>query len=125
MNDLALFVYGTLQHGEAQAGLLASLGRRAARVRGRLFHLPAGYPALQLGGSDLVHGEIVDAPDGRLLTLLDTFEGVSDGLFRRVEVSVLLGLTTERAWAYVMDNPARRGGRRLPKGRWRSPGRVR
>lgn len=115
---LPLFVYGTLLSSESHAGLLAGLGRRPARLRGRLYHLPAGYPALTLGGPDDVHGELVEAPHPDLLALLDHYEGVSEGLYARVHAPVILGLTTVRSWAYVMEDPPARGGRWLPAGRW-------
>jgi gamma-glutamylcyclotransferase (GGCT)/AIG2-like uncharacterized protein YtfP len=89
-------------------------------VRGALWRLPAGYPALCLEGDDLVHGELVDAPDPRRLALLDRYEGVDEGLYRRARVEVVVGLRPMSAWAWVMEDPRARGGRRLPDGRWRS-----
>jgi gamma-glutamylcyclotransferase (GGCT)/AIG2-like uncharacterized protein YtfP len=114
-----LFVYGTLLVGGAHAGLLRGLRRSEARVGGTLWRMPAGYPALQLGSDGDVCGDLVYAPAPRVLGLLDQYEGVADGLYRRVEVSALVGLLQERAWAYVMDNPRLRGGRLLKSGRWR------
>ena len=117
---LPIFVYGTLKSGESRSGMLRGLGRQEARVRGRIYHLPAGYPAIRLGGPDDVIGELVDPPDPRLLTLLDGYEGVSEGLYQRVVVQCILGLTTVPAWAWVMDDPVARGGRHLPGGVWTS-----
>lgn len=116
--ELPLFVYGTLLSTGAQGGLLQGLRRAEACVRGSLWRLPAGYPALQLGPDGLAHGELVYSPGPRLLGLLDHYEGVADGLYRRVEVLVVVGLLQERSWAYVMDNPRLRGGRRIVSGRW-------
>ncbi len=115
-----IFVYGTLMSGRGQEGLLAGLGRRTAHVRGTLWDLPAGYPALRLDGSGLVYGELVDPPGGRRLALLDHYEGVHEGLYKRVTVEAVVGLRPEPAWAWVMDNPQRRGGRAIPEGRWRA-----
>ena len=120
---LPLFVYGTLLAGEAREGMLRGLGRRQGHSRGTLYHLPAGYPAVVLGGEERVYGELVDAPNERLLSMLDMVEGVSDGLFRREEVSVTMGLQSQRAWVYVTDASAVTAGRPLPRGRWRSVGR--
>lgn len=119
-----VFVYGTLQGGESQGALLRG-PRRPAHVRGRLYHLPAGYPALQLQGDAPVYGELAEVPDPRVLAMLDTYEGVAEGLYERVLVNAIVGLTTVRAWAWVMDDPAARGGRPLPSGRWTSPRRRR
>lgn len=117
---LGLFVYGTLKSGERQAGLLRGLPRREGRIRGRLYHLPAGYPALTLDGTDDIFGELVAPPDERLLALVDHYEGIDSGLYRRVVVPVRIGLRTERAWVYEMPTAPTAGGRYLPDGRWRS-----
>ncbi|MEZ4238513.1 MAG: gamma-glutamylcyclotransferase family protein [Myxococcota bacterium] len=116
---LPLFVYGTLMAGQAQAGLLGALGRRAAQVRGALYRLPAGYPALVADDAGWVHGELVDPPSAPVLALLDTYEGVDEGLYRRIVCDVRVGLRTQPAWAYVMDAAQARRGRRVEDGRWR------
>jgi len=115
--ESALFVYGTLMAGQVQEGLLAGLSRVAASTRGTLWDLPAGYPALSEGGGE-VHGELVHGVDERRLALLDGYEGVDEGLYRRVEIEVRVGLRAEVAWAYVMDEPRRHGGRQVQSGRW-------
>ena len=121
MDRLPLFVYGTLMTGGERAELLRGLERRIGSVRGTLFDLPAGYPALVLDGTGRVHGEVVEAPDARLLALLDLYEGVADGLYDRVSVDAKVGLRTERAWTYVLDAARARNGRIVRGGRWRSP----
>lgn len=117
---LPLFVYGTLLTGGPAAGLLGDRARRVAAVRGTLYAMPAGYPALVLGGDGLVHGELVNAPDDRLLTLLDGYEGVDEGLYARVPYDVRVGLRSEAAWVYVMDPARARAGVRVVSGRWRN-----
>lgn len=119
-DGLPLFVYGTLMSGEARAGMLGDLRRTRAHIRGRLFHLPAGYPGVVLDGENRVYGELIDPPDARLLAMLDVVEGVQDGLFRRERVRVTVGLRTEHAWAYVTDADKVVDGRHLERGRWRS-----
>ena len=116
---VALFVYGTLMEAEAQAGLLAGMRRVPARVQGRLFRMPAGYPALVLGPEAWVHGELVDLTEPRRLPILDTYEGVEEGLYERVQVPVWIGLRTLDAWTWVMTDPEGQGGIALPSGRWR------
>lgn len=118
----SLFVYGTLLGGAPQGALLARHERQPASLRGRLYHLPAGYPALDAqpqAGDPAVHGELVMRVDEARLRLIDRYEGVDEGLYRRVERDVDLGLRRIRAWVYVMDHPERRGGRLLTDGRWR------
>ncbi len=115
---LPLFVYGTLCSDGDQGALLAHLSRVAATARGTLWDLPQGYPALG-PGERVVHGELVEPPDPRLLALLDAYEGVDEGLYRRVHVDVTVGLRTVRAWAYTMDDPRLQGGRLVADGRWK------
>lgn len=119
-NLLPLFVYGTLCSGEQQANLLGSAMRRKAIVKGELYVLPAGYPALVLTGSKNVHGELVEMRDPRLFSLLDSYEGVDEGLFTRVECEARVGLRSERAWVYTLDLGRARTGRLRPDGRFRS-----
>ncbi|MCB9691782.1 MAG: gamma-glutamylcyclotransferase [Alphaproteobacteria bacterium] len=118
-----LFVYGTLLRGAPQGALLAHLPRTDARVAGRLFRMPAGYPALVLLPDDhpergFVHGELVSGVDPRLLVLLDRYEGVDEGLYVRREADVLVGLLRRPALVYEGVQPARNGGVPIPSGRW-------
>jgi gamma-glutamylcyclotransferase (GGCT)/AIG2-like uncharacterized protein YtfP len=119
-----LFVYGTLKADQAQSALLGDLPRQLASVAGTLYDLPAGYPALVLhpGGNGerrWVWGELVGPVDQRLLELIDLYEGVSQGLYRRVTADVRVGLRTVGAWTYVMDPGLARQGRVVATGRWR------
>lgn len=113
-----LFVYGTLKRGEAREALCGPGARTEAVVRGTLYALPAGYPALTLRGSGAVHGELVALADERVLRLLDHYEGVDEGLFMRVEVEAIVGLRRVPAWAYIMDDPRFKGGKALRSGVW-------
>ncbi len=136
--ELPLFVYGTLTRDGPMAHLLGTCRRGPATVRGRLWHLRAGYPALTLDGDDLVHGEWVEGVAPAVLAVLDTYEGVSEGLFRRAVVMAtpvvaparaprgvaihqpaVAPAPAFRAWAWVMDDLRHRGARRVPSGRWR------
>lgn len=120
MTALPLFVYGTLASGESHAGLLGALPRRPAIVFGALYHLPAGYPAVDLGGDRPVFGQLIEPPTSSVLRLLDHYQGVGEGLFQRVQTRAVLGLEQHPAWIYTLSDPAGRGGRLLPSGRWRS-----
>ncbi len=117
--SLPLFVYGTLQADGPAAALLRGLPRERAVVLGRLYALPAGYPAMVVGGEAEVHGELIREVDPRTLAVIDAYEGVGEGLYRRETVRAWFGLRQGPAWAYVMDDPTARGGRLLPGGRWR------
>ena len=119
---LRLFVYGTLLVGGAYSGLIAGLARRPARTRGRLYRLPAGYPAMTVdSAAGWVHGELLEA-DERRLRLLDTLEGVNEGLYVREPLAISSSGRAVTAWAYTMT-PAQirqRGGVLIKSGSWRA-----
>jgi gamma-glutamylcyclotransferase (GGCT)/AIG2-like uncharacterized protein YtfP len=117
-----LFVYGALRHGEDQSGWVHQLHCVTGKVRGSLYQLPAGTPALQAGGEGWVYGELLSPIDDRLLKILDLQHGVEDRLFQRQTIEVLVGLVRHLAWAYTMKYPDRRGGKHLSGGRWRRTG---
>ncbi|MCB9677356.1 MAG: gamma-glutamylcyclotransferase [Alphaproteobacteria bacterium] len=113
-----LFVYGTLMRGHVQGGLLKRFEVTQATTTGRMYRLPAGYPALQPGPVGVVHGELVRSVDARTLSLLDQYEGLDEGLYERIEIDIVTGLRTYGAQAYVMRDPERLGGILVPSGRW-------
>lgn len=116
---VSLFVYGTLATGGGQELLLGPARRRPATAAGTLWSLPAGYPALQVSGVGVVHGERVDGVPEGALAVLDAYEGVSEGLFRRTQLWVSCDGARSLAWAWVMDEPKRHAGRVVASGRWR------
>jgi len=120
-DHVPLFVYGTLLSRGSAAPMLRDLRREPAIIRGELYHMPAGYPAVILRGGAPVYGELVYDIPPALLALLDHYEGVDEGLYARLTVRVELGLRQRPGFVYVMPDADRRAGRRLPHGRWRSP----
>jgi gamma-glutamylcyclotransferase (GGCT)/AIG2-like uncharacterized protein YtfP len=111
-----LFAYGTL--GPASAGDVARGGWVADAVRGRLFDL-GPYPALvDLGGAAAgwVHGHVRHADRDEVLGRLDAYEGVDEGLYRRVAAATRAG---RRVWVYVYARALPPGARAVPGGRWR------
>lgn len=115
---LPLFVYGTLRSDGPNAGLLGKRTREPATVQGQLFALPHGYPAVRPGEGQ-VFGELVHDIDAAMLGVLDLYENVDDGLYRRVQVEARVGLQNVRCWVYLMDRPQDKGGRPVPSGRWK------
>lgn len=109
--------------GGGQGGLLAGCSRRKATIRGELFRMPPGYPALRWGGDQVVHGELVELRDPAMLTVLDAYEGVGQGLYQRAVHPVSIGVRPVPAWVYVMRDPASNGGVPIVSGRWRHAGR--
>jgi len=112
-----LFVYGTLREGGSNHAWLQRThpeGLTRAWVAGRLFHLPAGYPALVPGpepeapppSAGWVRGDFVGYEDAAelesALADLDPLEGVEEGLFTREVLPVVLeGGHRYHAWVYV------------------------
>lgn len=80
--------------------------------------MPAGYPALVLGGAKPVVGEYIEAVDPATLAMVDLYEGVADGLYTRVPCEVRIALRRHRAEVYVMADPEARGGVPIPA--WRN-----
>lgn len=113
-----LFVYGTLRADGPSAGLLARFKRFPAEVCGQLYRMPAGYPALVLGGAKRVAGEYIEAVDPETLALVDLYEGVADGLYQRVSCEVSIALRRHEAQVYVMRDPRVSGGVAID--RWRN-----
>jgi gamma-glutamylcyclotransferase (GGCT)/AIG2-like uncharacterized protein YtfP len=117
-----LFVYGTLMRGEERDGLVAHLSVADASVNGRLWRVPAGYPALQLTpDGPQISGELLTLDQQSILMVLDLYEGVGEGLYERREIDVYANGTTVRAWVYVMTVPQlrRSGARPLKTTDWR------
>lgn len=140
MNGDGLFVYGTLREGGSNHAWLKRThpeGITGAWVAGRLFHLPAGYPALvptlppdaPPPGPGWVRGDFVGYDDEAELESaledLDPLEGVEEGLFSREILPVVLdsGLHYQ-AWVYVFHverlPTLQRGAVELPGGDWAS-----
>ncbi|MEZ4321183.1 MAG: gamma-glutamylcyclotransferase family protein [Myxococcota bacterium] len=113
-----VFVYGTLMRGFPQGAMLKRFPHVAATTAGRIYRLPAGYPALRVGADGTVHGELVRGVDDRVLRLLDQYEGVDEGLYTREPIEVVSGLRQFAAEAWVMSDPEARGGVWIPTGRW-------
>lgn len=76
MTVFQVFVYGTLKPGEINYSECSSFVVQAqpAVTYGQLYHLPLGYPALTLDGSDLVYGMVLSFTDPAVLEHLDVFE---------------------------------------------------
>jgi gamma-glutamylcyclotransferase (GGCT)/AIG2-like uncharacterized protein YtfP len=113
-----LFVYGTLRSDVAGGApdLLASCERLGpATLRGTLYDA-GDYPALMLAGRTPIPGEIWRCPT-ELLSALDRYESVQDGLFRRVATRV----DGVACWVYVAGpklSPKLSLQNRLDDGRW-------
>lgn len=125
-----VFVYGTLQPGEAYHRPYCEphlVEATPALTRGHLYHLPVGYPALT-EGTDWVAGSLLTLRDEAALAALDRFEGydaqlpADDNEYERRQWPVFSRdrLPLGSAWMYRMT-PAQvrqRGGLYIPAGTW-------
>ncbi|HEX6939281.1 MAG TPA: gamma-glutamylcyclotransferase family protein [Longimicrobiales bacterium] len=116
-----LFTYGTLRRGGSASALLEGCTLvGVGTVAGTLYDIDGAYPAMVLAGTDRVEGEVWACPTSSLARF-DAYEGVADGLFRRVGVRV--GDWT--CWTYVAGPKlARRltARNRVRSGRWMQNG---
>jgi gamma-glutamylcyclotransferase (GGCT)/AIG2-like uncharacterized protein YtfP len=96
-----LFTYGTL--APATADVASLRGWTADAVRGRLYDLGT-YPALvdQDDDAEWVEGYVRPVSWDQLTGTLDSYEGVDEGLFKRVEVTTRAG---RRVWVYMYARP--------------------
>lgn len=113
-SDLRVFVYGTLKPGgrywsrfcEGKVGEPVE-----AKVRGHLYDLPAGYPALVAGGEDWAQGYILGFRSEADFAEVDRLEGydpwgpVSENDYQRIRVESFTpeGEPIGPVWTYVMD----------------------
>jgi gamma-glutamylcyclotransferase (GGCT)/AIG2-like uncharacterized protein YtfP len=81
-----LFVYGTLK-GTKRPGLKY---KNEAIINGCMYHL-GWYPGVKTEGKGVVHGEVFEVIDNDAWRHLDAYEGVSAGLYKRIEVETLEG----------------------------------
>jgi gamma-glutamylcyclotransferase (GGCT)/AIG2-like uncharacterized protein YtfP len=101
-NAFHLFVYGTLRSGGSATGMLAGAERVSeGSVGGVLYDIDGEFPALIVYGRTPVQGEIWRCP-APLLAILDAYERIESGLFRRigVEATTFDGAIVP-CWVYV------------------------
>ncbi len=108
-----VFVYGTLKPGGCYwpGFCVGKVGPpTVAKVRGRLFHLPMGYPALVAGDAEWARGFVLDFADDPALAEVDRLEGYDPAgppganEYERVAVEAFRpdGTSLGQVWTYVM-----------------------
>ncbi len=103
-----LFAYGTLAPDDPASAVDG--GWVADRVRGRLYDL-GPYPALFDCGdahANWVEGYVRSVGSDELTERLDPYEGVDEGLYRRVTAKTEAG---RLVWVYVYSRPLPPGAR--------------
>ena len=125
-----LFAYGTLMRGLRNHGRFCgdALTIEPASTRGRLYDLPAGFPAMVEAADGVVHGEAMTFPDiEATLANVDVLEGYRPDqpgrslYLRRVQPVTLLGSgATVPAYCYLWHGPLPPDAVFLPSGRWQA-----
>lgn len=109
-----LFVYGSLQPGQRPPQSLR--GAWPDRVRGLLYDLGPYPAAVQIGRiEEEFCGWVLDLSEGELKRL-DAYEGVSEGLYRRMR-TVTAGGRTVWIYEYARELPQQARG---PLEKWPS-----
>lgn len=113
-----LFLYGTLLNGNGASALMTGCTRLCdAIVSGTLYDIDGAFPALMPYGQTPVAGEILYCSDVGVLQRLDAYEGVAQGLFRRIGMEI----QGHACWVYVAGPALARKltpDRRVTGGRW-------
>ncbi len=128
---LRFFVYGTLKPGQPgfKRYCLAHQPQvQAAKTTGRIYHLPAGYPALT-AEPGWVEGVFLSfAPNPEILQAIDRYEEynpqapAAQNLYQRVAQDIwsLTGESLGQAWVYQMavERVRQQQGLWLRRGIW-------
>lgn len=127
--NLQVFVYGTLKPGYENHNLYCRdrlLESRPAQVKGELYSLSLGYPAMAHGNS-WVQGFILTLiEEGSTLQDLDALEDYqphrNNNLYEREKANVFdsNGKLIEKVWTYYMeiDTIQKHNGIPIPSGNW-------
>ncbi len=139
-NDLAVFVYGSLQPGGRNWARYCEgkvVTQQPAQVRGKLYRLRDPYPAVVLDASKWVQGWRLVLRDADALRWFDELENFDaarppgQNEYQRVRTECFAGAengaapTTSlgEAWIYIMtpERIAAEGGLEIADGKWTEP----
>lgn len=130
MDNIKLFVYGTLKPGEVNYQKYCEgkvIEEKRAIAFGQLYNLLLGYPAMTLGDKQ-VQGFLLTFTDSTLLSHLDELEDYDpirrpeENEYNRQQIEIydLAGQSLGLAWAYLMtfEQVQRLEGILIPSGEW-------
>jgi gamma-glutamylaminecyclotransferase len=115
---IRLFVYGSLQSGERNHGVLGGaryVGRARTRPEFELVDM-GSFPALVPDGEIAVHGEVYELEAGPALARVDQLEG-HPRFYERTPIVLADGSQAE---TYLMKADRVIGYRRIASGCWRT-----
>lgn len=102
---IRVFVYGTLKPGEVNHKVCEKhvVDSQPAIAQGELYHLPLGYPAMTLEGTNLIHGVVLSFADPDILNILDAFEQHDPEKFYQIAPNQSLAANQyHRAWLKLL-----------------------
>lgn len=131
-DDLNVFVYGTLKPGGFYWPRFCEgkvLGWYPARVRGRVFHLPVGYPAAHFEEDHWIEGVVLELRNREVLRGIDYLEGFDPYRSRsekndytRCRVKAYRSDSDEMAWVWSYEMSLAKihgqGGKWVEDGSW-------
>ncbi|MGC1393814.1 MAG: gamma-glutamylcyclotransferase [Coleofasciculaceae cyanobacterium] len=130
MNNLKIFVYGTLKPGESNYQRFCAgkvVVEEKAIAYGQLFALSLGYPGMTIGKS-LIQGFVLTFADAAILSILDELEDYdpnrpeTENEYNRqlIETFDLSGKSLGMVWVYLMslERVEKLGGVRIDSGCW-------
>ncbi|MGB5960240.1 MAG: gamma-glutamylcyclotransferase [Coleofasciculaceae cyanobacterium] len=130
MNNLKIFVYGTLKPGESNYQRFCVgkvVEEEKAIAYGQLFDLSLGYPGMTIGES-LIQGFVLTFADEAILSILDELEDYdpnrleTENEYNRqlIETFDLSGKSLGMVWVYLMslERVEKLGGVRIDSGCW-------
>lgn len=130
MNNLKVFVYGTLKPGESNYQRFC-VGKVIEEVKaiafGQLFDLSLGYPGMTIGKSP-IQGFVLTFADAEILSILDELEDYdpnrpeTENEYNRqlIETFDLSGKSLGMVWVYLMslELVEKLGGVMISSGCW-------
>lgn len=123
-----IFVYGSLlkdfwNHDKVLKYRTRSMQK--GTIKGELYHLPAGYPAIA-SGHTTIHGEMYTLSHDKHLKSIDLLEGYTgnekiDLYIREKREVTLADGSTEHCWVYIYRNEdyVISKGKHIPHGDWK------
>ena len=117
MEYINIFVYGSLKRGYGNHNYFCKnmINCVPCTTKGTLYDTGYGFPALDLNGEQVVHGELITVPLDDL-PAFDYLEGVPR-LYQRNKIIIDIDGDKKESFVYTM-NCSKKGFRKVESGNW-------
>lgn len=117
MKYVNIFVYGSLKRGRGNHDYFCQNMTQCipCTIKGTLYDTGWGFPALELSGEQVVHGELITVPLADL-PAFDYLEGVPR-FYQRNEIVIDINGEKIKSFVYTMDC-SRKGFKKVESGNW-------